>query len=932
MQNNWEEQKKIYLIRMNKELSLANYEEAYKIINEGYLKFKEKFGEKDSRTLDLMHLTASRLKDCDRLNDAIDLIYRCLQLRIKNEREKNTSKFAVNDISTIKCANAYIVFNGEREGNAWSKKAYEQLYDYQSKIILENKEYIELYVYENKYSNKNLNSFLELTIMILFNYANRLSYVGERWEALYWMKKCYDDSLKYLGKMNIYTLRAEHNLIDRYINVGDRKSALIQALNCYNDRYERLIKRGFPLKHIYSTKILIIELIAYNIYHSIQIDEELIRKIYNTSIFTNDFLIKLYNNEQSELLLNYLEIMTKLLINDFEIHGERGTYEELHFKSVLAVLFSYQRNEKYIKIANEILNTLDENKKYNVKNVDCIKLFSVIAKEIEYSNFHSYEGMSGIDLAIKVYRISSKYLGKSHGSTLTCLYKIAKLSESNKEEFLKCSNAFFESLPDFVSDSILSNNKDSMIQSMNFISEFFNEYVNYVFEHNDDLMKKTNYIDPLIRFKNLIYDIDLYKSSHNELSKKEYLGSIKEVSLKNVQKILDGNSCVLDVFYLSKNFRLGILIITKEKIDLINIDSNEKSISQLNEHRLIKENIYISLDCNLENDNSKNCLVGKEFYGIKGNISFLSLTKNLLFYKKNVDLSDNNDVDIEVFADPENEIKNFIDVNEDDSNISKFNRLVRNEDENNGNHEKLPFAFLEGLNIKKLFSDNCVLKIKSDANCQSFINHYSSNIIHTAVHGGFLSNKLIDPLEKSRIYLSGRKNYYETKIFTEKYREGYISAKDILNIDFKGTSAVILSGCDTGIGEYIKFQGDYGFRRAFELSGVYTIIACVGPIDDTIAAYFMDMLYTSLKKKNCLYNSFLYAQIKTQKLNVKILKTWILNKYNEILCEISDDAIENEYLIYYKDNMKQLNNINEKEWNENKKEEWKKFIYIGKRI
>lgn len=105
-----------------------------------------------------------------------------------------------------------------------------------------------------------------------------------------------------------------------------------------------------------------------------------------------------------------------------------------------------------------------------------------------------------------------------------------------------------------------------------------------------------------------------------------------------------------------------------------------------------------------------------------------------------------------------------------------------------------------------------------------------------------------DPLLRCGMAFSGVNNWLKTDMEypLEEYGDGILTAKDVLRLDLQGTDLLVLSACQTGLGEVKNGEGIKGLRRSFELSGVRTIICTLWSVDDLSSALLMNEFYTNL--------------------------------------------------------------------------------------
>ena len=73
---------------------------------------------------------------------------------------------------------------------------------------------------------------------------------------------------------------------------------------------------------------------------------------------------------------------------------------------------------------------------------------------------------------------------------------------------------------------------------------------------------------------------------------------------------------------------------------------------------------------------------------------------------------------------------------------------------------------------------------------------------------------------------------------------GFLTGEQIAHLDLTGVGWVVLSACDTGLGDLRSGEGVVGLRHAFQRAGASTIIMSLWGADDGAARTFMRALYT----------------------------------------------------------------------------------------
>ena len=116
------------------------------------------------------------------------------------------------------------------------------------------------------------------------------------------------------------------------------------------------------------------------------------------------------------------------------------------------------------------------------------------------------------------------------------------------------------------------------------------------------------------------------------------------------------------------------------------------------------------------------------------------------------------------------------------------------------------------------------------------------SVLHIATHGLFeATQETINPLLKSGLVLAG--------VATGQSglnQNGLLTALEVTGMDLQGTQLVVLSACETGLGELAAGEGLYGLRRAFVLAGAQTQVISLWKVADTATQKLMVDYYARL--------------------------------------------------------------------------------------
>ena len=113
---------------------------------------------------------------------------------------------------------------------------------------------------------------------------------------------------------------------------------------------------------------------------------------------------------------------------------------------------------------------------------------------------------------------------------------------------------------------------------------------------------------------------------------------------------------------------------------------------------------------------------------------------------------------------------------------------------------------------------------------------------------------------RSGLVLAGTNNAIKSNEISGN--DGILTAMEISNMDLSNTDIVVLSACETGLGDIDGSEGVYGLQRAFKMAGVKNIIMSLWKVPDAQTAELFDIFYEECFKGKSIHEAFKIAQSK----------------------------------------------------------------------
>ncbi|MEY4179830.1 MAG: hypothetical protein RLY70_3404 [Planctomycetota bacterium] len=171
---------------------------------------------------------------------------------------------------------------------------------------------------------------------------------------------------------------------------------------------------------------------------------------------------------------------------------------------------------------------------------------------------------------------------------------------------------------------------------------------------------------------------------------------------------------------------------------------------------------------------------------------------------------------------------------------------------------RLPYTRVEAETIRPSIDSYCGEKSKLFLGAQAVERHLTQpacpRVLVLSTHGFFLSaedfadaNSRIqcrDPMMRAGLLLAGA-NRLDARIQSTGM-DGLLTGFEVAALDLRLTELVVLSSCETGLGDVIDAEGALGMRQAFFVAGAKNVLASIWQVPDRDTAFIISGFFKRL--------------------------------------------------------------------------------------
>ena len=153
-------------------------------------------------------------------------------------------------------------------------------------------------------------------------------------------------------------------------------------------------------------------------------------------------------------------------------------------------------------------------------------------------------------------------------------------------------------------------------------------------------------------------------------------------------------------------------------------------------------------------------------------------------------------------------------------------------------------------------------------------------------------------LSRSGLLFAGVNHTLRTEELPVGLDDGVLTAREIADLDLRNLDLVVLSACQTGLGE-ITGEGVFGLQRGFKKAGANSLLMSLWPVDDASTQLLMVQFYKNLVSGKTKYDALCEAQRYVREYKEERVITEQLTPSQKRRMEMQGKKIETKVQIVY---------------------------------
>lgn len=168
-----------------------------------------------------------------------------------------------------------------------------------------------------------------------------------------------------------------------------------------------------------------------------------------------------------------------------------------------------------------------------------------------------------------------------------------------------------------------------------------------------------------------------------------------------------------------------------------------------------------------------------------------------------------------------------------------------------GTYEVLPFAKLEAVSVSRILkgSELCSGPAATERKLKSI---HSPKLLHLATHGYYVDPEKLPGEGRGSSLKKAQYRFLRSGLILSEFgkqgpiEDGVLTSLEIALLDLNKTDLVVLSACDSGVGDSTPGDSMAGMRSAFHLAGAKALVSSLWSVNDESGREIMTDFYSEL--------------------------------------------------------------------------------------